>query len=96
LFGTYAYGKPSKYSDIGVIVSNRIKSISIYLNLAMTLFEYEITPVDLPDYKKRVLYLCREKGEQSMTYLCISSGKRRDCRIEPKVRCLGETGHKDG
>jgi hypothetical protein len=47
LFGSYAYGKPHKHSDIAicVIVPNSRKSRSVYLKLAMALFENKIMPL---------------------------------------------------
>jgi hypothetical protein len=37
------------------------------------------------------LDVSREKEGESMAYLCVSPGERRECGV-----CVGEEGHKDG
>jgi predicted nucleotidyltransferase len=55
LFGSHAYGKPHKQSDIDlcVIVPNSRKSRAMYLKIAIALFENRIMPVDLLVYNEK-------------------------------------------
>jgi len=58
LFGSYAYGKPTKKSDIDlcVIIGNRLHDSRAYLKIAMNLFNNDIIPVDLMVYRERQFY----------------------------------------
>ena len=77
LFGSYAYGKPNKHSDIDicVIVPNRRKSRSMYLKMAMALFEKKITPVDLLVYKEKDFTIGIKKNEHGIESVINTKGK---------------------
>jgi predicted nucleotidyltransferase len=77
LFGSYAYGKPNKQSDIDicVIVPNRRKSRSVYLKLAMALFEHKITPVDLLVYTEKDFIFGIKKNEQGIESVINAKGR---------------------
>jgi predicted nucleotidyltransferase len=77
LFGSYAYGKPNKQSDLDicVIVPNRRRSRSIYLKMATTLFEHKIMPVDLLVYKEKDFNAGVEKNEQGIESVIKTKGK---------------------
>jgi predicted nucleotidyltransferase len=77
LFGSYAYGKPNKQSDLDicVIVPNRRKSRSIYLRMAMALFEHKIMPVDLLVYKEKYFNAGVEKNERGIESVIKTKGK---------------------
>jgi len=55
LFGSYAYGKPTKKSDIDlcVVIRNGLHDSSAYLKIALKLFDNDIIPVDLLVYRER-------------------------------------------
>ena len=54
LFGSYAYGKPTKNSDIDlcVVINNRFDRLKANINISRTLFNNHIRPVDLLVYKE--------------------------------------------
>ena len=56
LFGSYAYGKPTKNSDIDlcVIIKNNIDRLNTYLKIARSLYINNIMPVDLLVYKEKI------------------------------------------
>ena len=60
LFGSYAYGKPTKKSDIDlcvVIGNNFIESkTDINLKIALSLFDHEIIPADVLVYTEKQFY----------------------------------------
>ena len=58
LFGSYAYGKPKKNSDIDlcVVINNRFDDHRQYMNIALTLSRNAIRPVDLLVYKEKQFY----------------------------------------
>jgi len=58
LFGSYAYGKPTKKSDIDlcVVIRDRLHDSKAYLKIAMNLFNNDIIPVDLMVYRERQFY----------------------------------------
>ena len=50
LFGSYAYGKPTKKSDIDlcVIIRNNLDRSNVYLKIARNLFLNDIIPAESP------------------------------------------------
>ena len=54
LFGSYAYGKPTKNSDIDlcIIINNNQDDSEIYLKIARSLFLNSISPIDILLYKE--------------------------------------------
>jgi predicted nucleotidyltransferase len=77
LFGSYAYGKPTKHSDIDicVIVPNRRKSRSIYVKLAMALFKNKIMPVDLLVYKEKDFIVGIKENERGIESVINAEGR---------------------
>ena len=55
LFGSYAYGKPTKKSDVDlcVVIGNEWERADISLKLARSLYDNGIMPVDLMVYKEK-------------------------------------------
>ena len=60
LFGSYAYGRPTKKSDIDlcVIIGNRLvrSRTNINLKIALSLFDNEIIPADVLVYTEKQFY----------------------------------------
>ena len=58
LFGSYAYGKPTKKSDIDlcVIIGNKLDRSNVYLKIARNLFLNDIIPADILVYKEKIFY----------------------------------------
>jgi predicted nucleotidyltransferase len=58
LFGSYAYGKPTKKSDIDlcVIIGNNLDRSSTYLKIARNLFLNDIIPADILVYKEKIFF----------------------------------------
>jgi len=58
LFGSYAYGKPTRKSDIDlcVVIRNRLHKSNAYLKIALKLFDNDIIPVDLLVYRERQIH----------------------------------------
>ena len=58
LFGSYAYGKPTKKSDIDlcVVIRNNLHDSKAYLKIALNLFDNNIIPVDLLVYREKQFY----------------------------------------
>ncbi|MDR0315495.1 MAG: nucleotidyltransferase domain-containing protein [Treponema sp.] len=58
LFGSYAYGKPTKNSDVDlcVVINNRFNRSAQYLKMALSLSDNNIRPVDLLVYKENQFY----------------------------------------
>jgi len=58
LFGSYAYGKPTKKSDIDlcVVIRNNLHKSNAYLKIALNLFNNHILPVDLLVYREKQFY----------------------------------------
>jgi len=58
LFGSYAYGKPTKKSDIDlcVVIRNNLHDSKAYLKIALSLFDNDIMPVDLLVYREKQFY----------------------------------------
>jgi predicted nucleotidyltransferase len=55
LFGSHAYGKPNKYSDIDlcVVVSNRLNRSKAYFNISKGLNKKNIVSLDILVYNER-------------------------------------------
>jgi predicted nucleotidyltransferase len=58
LFGSYAYGRPTKKSDIDlcVIIRNNLDRSSIYLKIARNLFLNDIIPAEVLVYNEKIFY----------------------------------------
>ena len=60
LFGSYAYGKPTKKSDIDlcVIIGNKLvrSRTNINLKIALSLFDNKIIPADVLVYTEKEFY----------------------------------------
>jgi predicted nucleotidyltransferase len=58
LFGSYAYGKPTKNSDIDlcVIINNKYNRSAQHMKMALSLSHNDIRPVDLLVYKENQFY----------------------------------------
>jgi len=58
LFGSYAYGRPTKKSDIDlcVIIRNNLDRSSTYLKIARSLFLNNIIPAEVLVYNEKVFY----------------------------------------
>ncbi|MDR0289921.1 MAG: nucleotidyltransferase domain-containing protein [Treponema sp.] len=58
LFGSYAYGKPTKNSDIDlcVVINNKYNRSAQYMKMALSLSHNDICPVDLLVYKENQFY----------------------------------------
>jgi len=58
LFGSYAYGKPTKKSDIDlcVVIRDRLNRSNVSLKIARSLFDNDIVPVDLMVYREKLFF----------------------------------------
>ena len=60
LFGSYAYGKPTKKSDIDlcVVIGNKLirSRMNINLKIALSLFDNKIIPADVLVYTEKQFY----------------------------------------
>jgi predicted nucleotidyltransferase len=77
LFGSYAYGKPRKNSDIDicVIVPNTRKSRRLYLKIAIALFKNKIMPVDLLVYNEKNFNMGIKTNERGIESVINAKGK---------------------
>jgi predicted nucleotidyltransferase len=75
LFGSYAYGKPTKKSDIDlcVIIGNRLDRSNVYLKIARNLFLNDIIPADILVYKEKIFYDI--KNPKGIENTIINKGK---------------------
>jgi len=75
LFGSYAYGKPTKKSDIDlcVIIDNKFNRSCQHLKIALNLYNNDIIPVDLLVYKEKVFY--NIKNPNSIENTILTKGK---------------------
>jgi predicted nucleotidyltransferase len=55
LFGSYAYGRPTKKSDIDlcVIIRNNLDDTNAYMKIALSLYDNDIIPADILVYKEK-------------------------------------------
>jgi len=58
LFGSYAYGRPTKKSDIDlcVIIGNDLDKSTVYQKIALSLFDNNIIPADILVYRENFFY----------------------------------------
>ena len=58
LFGSYAYGRPTKKSDVDlcVIVNDGLDVTKEYMKMALGLYKNNIIPVDLMVYEDKIFY----------------------------------------
>ena len=58
LFGSYAYGRPTKKSDIDlcVIIGNNLDRANVYLKIARNLFLNDIIPAEILVYNEKIFY----------------------------------------
>ena len=58
LFGSYAYGIPTKDSDIDicVVIKNELNRSDVSKKIALSLFNNDIIPVDLMIYREKIFY----------------------------------------
>ena len=56
LFGSYAYGKPTKKSDIDlcVIIGNKLNKSNVYQKIALSLFDNDIIPADIRETRSNI------------------------------------------
>jgi predicted nucleotidyltransferase len=75
LFGSYAYGKPTKKSDIDlcVVIRNNLHDSRAYLKIALNLFDNNIIPVDLLVYREKQFYDI--KNPKGIKNTIITKGK---------------------
>jgi len=75
LFGSYAYGKPTKKSDIDlcVVIGNRLDRSNVYLKIARNLFLNDIIPADILVYKEKIFYDI--KNPKAIENTIINKGK---------------------
>jgi predicted nucleotidyltransferase len=75
LFGSYAYGKPTKNSDIDlcVVINNRYNRLNTNVKIAMALSDNHIRPVDLLVYKEN--QFCDFSNPNGVENIIITKGK---------------------
>jgi predicted nucleotidyltransferase len=75
LFGSYAYGRPIKRSDIDlcVIIGNNFDRSSEYLKIARNLFLNDIIPADVLVYNEEVFY--NAKNPNGIENTILNKGK---------------------
>jgi predicted nucleotidyltransferase len=58
LFGSYAYGRPTKKSDIElcVVIGNKLNKSNVYQKIALSLFDNDIIPADILVYREKFFY----------------------------------------
>ena len=58
LFGSYAYGRPTKKSDIDlcVIIRNNLDRLKTYQKIAISLYDNDIIPADILVYREKFFY----------------------------------------
>ncbi|MDR3019859.1 MAG: nucleotidyltransferase domain-containing protein [Treponema sp.] len=77
LFGSYAYGKPGKNSDIDIciIIADKINSRDIYLKIALALFNKKIISTDLLVYREKDFITGIQKNEKGIESVINSNGR---------------------
>jgi predicted nucleotidyltransferase len=75
LFGSYAYGKPTKKSDIDlcVIIGNNFDRSNEYLKIARNLFLNDIIPADVLVYNEKIFY--NVKNPNGIESTILNKGK---------------------
>jgi len=58
LFGSYAYGRPTKKSDVDlcVIIGNNLDKSKTYMKIALSLYDHDIIPADILVYREKYFY----------------------------------------
>jgi len=71
LFGSYAYGNPTKESDIDlcVIIDNNVDRKNVFMDISMKLLENNIVNFDLLVYKKEIFYNVENKDSVENTII---------------------------
>ena len=71
LFGSYAYGNPTKKSDIDlcVVIDNNVDRKNIFMDISMKLLENNIVNFDLLVYKKEIFYNVENKDSVENTII---------------------------
>jgi len=74
LFGSYAYGKPTKESDLDicVILDNVEERTEIYIEIGVALFDKDIINCDLLVYKEKEFY--NAKNPKSVEHTIMRKG----------------------
>jgi predicted nucleotidyltransferase len=75
LFGSYAYGRPTKKSDIDlcVIIRNNLDRSGEYLKIARNLFLNDIIPADVLVYNEDIFY--NAKNPNGIESTILNKGK---------------------
>ena len=75
LFGSYAYGKPTKKSDIDlcVVIGNNLDRSSTYLKIARNLFLNDIIPAEVLVYNEKIFY--NVKNPNGIENIILTKGK---------------------
>jgi len=71
LFGSYAYGKPTKKSDIDlcIVIRDDLDDMKIHTKIALSLHDSGITPVDTLLYKEKEFYdLSKSNGIENIIF----------------------------
>ena len=75
LFGSYAYGKPTKRSDIDicVIIGNNLDRSGTYLKIARNLFLNDIIPAEVLVYNEKIFF--NVKNPNGIENTILTKGK---------------------
>ena len=75
LFGSYAYGRPKKSSDIDicVVLNDDVDRLGAYLKIAVNLMTNDIIPCDLLVYNAHVFF--NQENPKSIENTIIKYGK---------------------
>jgi len=71
LFGSYAYGNPTKKSDLDlcVVIDNNADRKNVFMDISMKLLENNIVNFDLLVYKKEIFYNVKNKDSVENTII---------------------------
>jgi len=71
LFGSYAYGYPTKKSDIDlcVVIDDNADRKNVFMDISMKLLENNIANFDLLVYKKEIFYNVKNKDSVENTII---------------------------
>jgi len=75
LFGSYAYGRPTKNSDIDlcIVIRNNLSEMKAYMKIALSLFDNDIIPADILVYKEKQFY--NIKNPKGIENTILTKGK---------------------